>query len=167
MFRAVALTLLLSVASYALPASAQSAAPSDDTHFTAALELMEATNAKTTMLAMIDTMAPLVLNQIRAQRPNVSTAALQQFQAAFREEMMDDMDDLIKATARLYEEHFTESELRTVTEFYRSDVGKKYIGAMPALLKESVPLGAAWGKEAGARAAQRAAERLRANGVDL
>ena len=38
----------------------------------------------------------------------------------------------------IYERHFSESELRSIIEFYESPAGRKYTGATPALLKESV-----------------------------
>ena len=167
MFRAAVLTVALISAFYALPADAQNAATNDDPHFAAALELMDATNAKANMLTIIDTIVPLMLNQIRVLRPNVSADALQEFRTAIREELEGDLDGVMKDYARLYEEHFTESDLRALLQFYRSDVGKKYIDAMPALLKETAPIGAAWGREAGMRAAQRAIERLHAKGIDL
>ena len=165
MFRAAVLSLALMGALCVVPAAAQQQPA--DSHFTAALDFMDATNAKTNMLAAMDAMIPLALNQVRAQHPNANSNALQQFQTAFREELMGDMDRLIGASARMYEEHFTESELHSLTEFYRSDIGRKYVASVPVILKESMAIGAAWGRDAGARAAQRAVQRLHDNGVEL
>jgi hypothetical protein len=122
------------------------------------------TNAKATLVGMIDPLVPQILKQIRTQHPHASTAAIQQFQTAFREELTRDLDSLLMDSAKLYEERFTESELRALAAFYGSESGKTY---MPIILKQSVPVGAAWSREAGARAAERALSRLRANGVDL
>ena len=163
LFAVVAVLTVLS----GVPVRAADAVDAPDSHLASALNLLKATNAKANMAAMIDSLTPVVLGQIRAQHPTLSDAAVQQFAAAFQEEMTASLDDFMKITARIYEQHFTEDELRRLTAFYDTDVGKKYISNVPSIIKESVPIGAAWGREAGARAAQRAAERLRANGVNL
>src|ERR1700704_6721436 len=163
MVRALIAMVAVLAALSSLPVRAADAVDAPDSHLASALDFLEATNAKANMAAVIDSLAPVVLGQIRAQNPNLSDAAIQQFLSAFREEMTASLDDLMKITARIYEQHFTEDELRRLAAFYDTDVGKKYISLVPAIIKESVPIGAAWGREAGARAAQRAAERLRAN----
>jgi hypothetical protein len=166
MIRAIAAVMIAVVAAFCgLPVCAATEAP--DSHIAAALELLEATNAKATMFTMIDALEPLILAQIRTRSPNLSDADLQQFESAFREEMMNSVDDVMTLTARVYAEHFTEDDLRKLVAFYGSEIGKKYILNVPLIIKETVPIGAAWGREAGARAAQRATERLRANGVNL
>jgi hypothetical protein len=166
MVRAIAVMVTLVTALCSFPVRAVDAVDASDSHLASALDFLKITNAKVSMAAMIDSLMPLVLGNVRAKNPTLSDAALQQFQSAFREEMTASLDDLMTMTARIYEEHFTEDELRGLTAFYDTDVGKKYISIVPSIMKESLPIGAAWGREAGARAAQRAAERLRANGVN-
>jgi uncharacterized protein len=46
-------------------------------------------------------------------------------------------DDLIK----IYTDEFTEAELKTITEFYSTPLGKKMITKMPALLQKGSELG--------------------------
>lgn len=162
----VAMAAVLALLS-GLPVRAADAVDASDSRLAAAMDFLEATNAKATMTTVIDSMTPLFLGQFRTQNPALSDTAVQQFQSAFQEEMTASLNDVVMAIARVYEQHFTEDELRKLTAFYASDVGKKYISNVPLIIKESVPIGAAWGREAGARAAQRAAERLRANGVNL
>jgi len=164
MFRAVIFGAILASALSVLPASAETAPNATDSHIAAALDLLAVTNAKATLIGMIDPLVPQILSQMRTQHPHASTAAIQQFQTAFREELTRDLDSLLMDSARLYEERFTESELRALAAFYGSESGKTY---MPIILKQSVPVGTAWGREAGARAAERAVVRLRANGVEL
>ncbi|HYK79072.1 MAG TPA: DUF2059 domain-containing protein [Micropepsaceae bacterium] len=166
MIRALAAMVAVLAALSGLPVRAADPVDAPDSHLASALDFLKITNAKVSMAAMIDSLMPLVLGNVRAQNPTLSDAAVQQFQSAFREEMTASLDDLMTITARIYEEHFTEDELRRLTAFYDTDVGKKYISIVPSIIKESLPIGAAWGREAGARAAQRAAERLRANGVN-
>src|SRR4051812_48123653 len=115
MIRGMIVMVAAAVMLCGLPVRAADTAGAPDSHFAAALALLEATNSKANMATVIDSMIPLVLSQIRARNPSVSEAAVQQFQSAFREEMYANLDDLMKLTARLYEEHFTENELRELT----------------------------------------------------
>ena len=85
MFRAAAIGVALLSAVCVLPVCAQEAT---DTHLAAALELIDASNVKASMLTLIDTLVPLMLDQIRAQRPNVNAAVLQEFGAAVHEEVL-------------------------------------------------------------------------------
>jgi hypothetical protein len=166
MIRATAVMLIALVALGLTPIRAADAPPADP-HMAAALDLLAATNAKVTMMTMVDAITPVVLGQIRQQHKELTDAVLQRFQAAFREEITSNLDDLMRLTATIYEQHFSEEELHALAEFYRSDIGKKYIEAIPQIAKESVAVGGAWGREAGARAAQRAAERLKQEGINL
>ena len=164
MFRNATFGAILASALCVLPASAETTPNATDSHIAAALDLLAVTNAKATLTGMIDPLVPQFLSQVRKQYPRASAATIEQFQTAFREELTRDLDSLLMDSAKLYEERFTESELRALAAFYGSDSGKTY---MPVILKQSVPVGTAWGREAGARAAERAFVRLRANGVEL
>ena len=62
----------------------------------------------------------------------------------------------------LYDRHFSLEELRGLNAFYSSPLGRKTIAVMPALLNDSMSLGARWGRELGPRIA----ERLRARCKD-
>jgi uncharacterized protein len=166
MIRAAAIIATALVALSLTPVRAADAPP-PDAHLAAALDLLEATNAKVTMMTMVDALTPVVLGQIRQQHKDLTDAALQRFQAAFREEITSGLDDLMKLTATIYEQHFSEEELHALAGSYRSDIGKKYIQTIPQIAKESLAVGGAWGREAGARAAQRAAERLKQEGINL
>lgn len=164
MIRGAVFGAVLASALYILPVSAQPSPNASDSHIAAALDLLTVTNAKAALTGMIDPLLPQILSQLRAQHPHASSAAIEQFQTAFRDELTRDLDSLLMDSAKVYKERFSESELRALAAFYRSESGKTY---MPVILKQSVPVGAAWGREAGARAAQRALDRLHANGVDL
>ena len=165
--RAMIVVTCLVAALCGFPVRAQDAANPPDAHLGAAIDLLEATNAKANMVTIVDALTPVILGQVRAQNPRITDAIAQQFQAIFREEMIADLDSFVKLNAAIYEQHFTTEELRQLAEVYRTDVGKKYITTLPAIIKKSVPLGTAWGREAGARIAQRTLQRLRANGVNI
>ncbi|MDE2109877.1 MAG: DUF2059 domain-containing protein [Alphaproteobacteria bacterium] len=133
----------------------------------AALDVLDAMNAKNTASVIIDAMAPVVMAQIRQGHPTASDKTLAAFDAAFKEEMGKSVDDLLKMQAAVYAEHFSAQDLNALAAFYRSDVGKRFVDEQPAIIKEVTPLAARWGQEAGQRAAQKAMEKLQKEGMTL
>jgi hypothetical protein len=49
--------------------------------------------------------------------------------------------EMRKKTAELYSKHFTEDELKEMTEFYRTPLGQKTLAAMPAIMNDAMKLG--------------------------
>ena len=47
----------------------------------------------------------------------------------------------------LYSKHFTPAEIRELIRFYETDVGRKTISVMPALMQDSLALGQAWSRD--------------------
>jgi hypothetical protein len=138
-----------------------------DSHLAAAVELLEAQNTKSTMKTMVDVLMSAAETTVRATHPDLSNDKLRLFTDAFREEMDRSLDDLLKMQAKVYVEHFSESELRALTAFYRSDVGRKYISEVPEIMKETAPLGIEWGQTIAPLAIKRALDRLKKEGVQL
>lgn len=58
-------------------------------------------------------------------------------------------DTLINLIIPIYDKYYTESEIKQLTEFYQSSLGKKVISTMPLVVKESMQAGQTWGKEIG------------------
>jgi uncharacterized protein len=147
--------------------SSDAASQAPDSHLVAAKDLLVATNAKANIETMIGTLLPIELQQVKKDYPNASQASLDAFQAAFIEEIDNSLDDILTLEAHAYAEHFSEDELRQLAQFYRSDLGRKYLSEVPALVKETAPLAAAWGQTAATNAMRKALEKLRKNGVPL
>jgi hypothetical protein len=148
------------------PVAAAAPAPTDS-RLAAAMDLLQATDAKGNMETFIDSMLPVIVDGLRRTHSGVSEDTLKLFQTACREEMVSSLDDQLKLQAQIYAEHFSEDELRALVAFYRSDTGRKYITEMPLIMKEVMPLGQAWGRNIGEQAVRRAIERLQKNGVQL
>jgi hypothetical protein len=111
----------------------------------AAMDLLDANRSTANIAAILDTLAPIETQQIRREHPGIDPATLDALQKAIRDEFVAREDDYKRMVAAVYAEHFSEEELRKLAAFYRSDVGKKYIDAVPTLLKEMGPVGASWG----------------------
>jgi uncharacterized protein len=50
-------------------------------------------------------------------------------------------DEMLDATAQIYQKHFTSSDVKGLIAFYQSEVGKKFLAEMPSLMQESMRAG--------------------------
>lgn len=147
-------------------ASAQTPVQTDP-QIAAAMDFVQASNAKQNVLTLIDAMQPLVIARLRRERPDASDAAISAFQKAFRAEMLASVDGYLIVAARVYATHFSVSELNAMSVFWRSDVGQKYLAAVPDITKEVMPVAQAWGAAAAAKAVKTATERVKQRGLTL
>jgi hypothetical protein len=49
----------------------------------------------------------------------------------------------------IYDKYYSESEIKELTEFYQSALGKKVIATMPQIMQESMQAGQNWGRAIG------------------
>lgn len=63
----------------------------------------------------------------------------------------------------IYDRHFSTDDLKQLLNFYRTPVGQKLLGEQPAIARESITAGQAWGAELGAEVARQ----LAAEGVKM
>jgi hypothetical protein len=64
----------------------------------------------------------------------------------------------------VYAKHFTQDEVRSLVEFYKTPLGQKAIKEMPTLAQEGAAIGQGWANANMPRIAGRLQERLRAEG---
>ncbi|WP_035672221.1 DUF2059 domain-containing protein [Flavobacterium sp. 83] len=84
-----------------------------------------------------------MINSFKKSYPNVPV----EFWDDFLKEM--NSDTLINLIIPIYDKYYTESEIKQLSEFYQSSLGKKVISTMPLVVKESMQVGQTWGKEIG------------------
>lgn len=56
-------------------------------------------------------------------------------------------ETLISLVIPIYDKHYTESEIKQLTDFYQTPIGKKVIETTPLISQESMLVGQKWGKE--------------------
>jgi hypothetical protein len=83
------------------------------------------------------------------------------------DEMKSRLPKMLIANARIYAAHFTLDELKAIDGFYQTPAGQKIIVENPKIVKEAIPLGMAWGREAATEALPRVMEKLRKQGVKI
>ena len=131
------------------------------------MDLMDALNLRASAITVIDAILPAAVDQVRRERPNVNAQVLGEFMAAARDEMVASIDEFVKLNAQIYARHFSVEELHQISDFYRSEIGKKFVAETPAIAVESVPAMRSWSQSAAARAIQAARARFRQKGIDL
>jgi len=67
----------------------------------------------------------------------------------------------------LYDKYLTLEDVRGLNAFYTTALGKKTISVMPALVQESMSIGAQWGQAMEPRIAQRIRARFRKENIKL
>jgi hypothetical protein len=59
--------------------------------------------------------------------------------------------ELMNMLIRVYDKYLTEEDLDALIAFYSTDTGQKIIKSLPEITKESMNVGAEWGREVGAK----------------
>jgi uncharacterized protein len=146
----VASCLLASGAAFAQQAASDAAAQK-----AAVADLMEAVNFKQSVSQMAKSMSqsmPQMVEQMVGNNPKLSpaeqlkakelaAAESQKMSKALLDvyndpEVVKGMEDMMTTA---YARHFTSEEMKALTAFYRSPVGKKSLNIMPTIMQESMP----------------------------
>ena len=152
------------------PALAKDADPTkvpDPKAIELARSILVATHADSNFTLAIDAMSPVMVQMLKRDKADIPDAVIQKFLVVFRQKMVSDIPRVLRMEAEIYARHFSVSELTALSQFYKSDVGKKIIEENPKILKETIPLGQAWGRETALRAAEDTVKALRKQGVKI
>ncbi len=114
-------------------AQAQTTAAIKPSQLKAAEDLIAASNVESQMSAMYANMVTAASSQI----PEDQKAKFKTIMLNFLSKYMS-FADLKQQMARIYTEEFTEAELKEITRFYLTPVGKKTIERLPALQQKSI-----------------------------
>jgi uncharacterized protein len=80
---------------------------------------------------------PLIQGQLAGK---VDAAAQEQLKVEFERIQRDSLREVMKDAPAIYARHFTASELRELTAFYKTPLGQKSLKAMPQIMADSVQL---------------------------
>ena len=84
-----------------------------------------------------------MISSFKQSYPNVP----EEFWNNFLKELNSDV--LINMIIPIYDKYYSESEIKELTEFYQSALGKKVIATMPQIMQESMQAGQNWGRAIG------------------
>ena len=140
--------------------------PSQD-QIDAAMELIHATNAAANMAAILDVIEPAEAAQFKREHPDASDETAAKLLAIVHQAIMAHTDQMLQIAAISYARHFSIDELHALTKFYQSDIGQKYIGELPAIVKENGPVEIAFLRNAITQEVLKAIETLKSQGVKI
>ena len=91
------------------------------------------------------------------------------FDAAIKESqgMVTDpkvIDETMEKSIGIYASHFTVSELKEVTAFYKTPTGQKFLEKTPIVMQQTMAAGKKFGEVVGAEAQQEMVDELRKKG---
>jgi hypothetical protein len=141
---------------FALPALAQDSGKLDPARIAAAKELMEATGMTKQMDQMVSVMAEGFRKGANSSGGGAAADKLSDEFEGHMQRLMSYRADMIKEFAVIYAERFTAEELKTVTEFYRSPTGQKFIQASPELMQAGAQIGIKYSQKAMQKPADKA-----------
>ena len=99
-------------------------------------ELLIATNAMDQLIAMRDILPQQIEQQMAIQGVSFSEDQIEILKEVTLEAFIKAEDDFLIAIILLYEENFTEDELRQQLAFYQTDAGKSIVAKMPQLMAQ-------------------------------
>ncbi len=101
------------------------------------LELMNVTGAGQLGVQVMQNMLP----QLKQMLPNSPQKFWDDLEGSFNP------DELVDLVIPIYQKHFTESDIKAIIKFYKTDIGVKFIKAQPAIVNESSLAGQQWGQK--------------------
>jgi hypothetical protein len=118
-------------------------------------QILQQTGAVDQALVAMETAIPAQ----RAASPQVPPAFWSKFIGEARAGRRELEDKMIL----IFDRHFTAAELKELSAFYETPIGRRLVRAQPSIWRESAAAGAEWGKLLG----ERVTAKLEAEGIDV
>lgn len=138
-------------------------------HAEAARELLNVTRTTEPFNLILPNVMRQVSNALTST--NIAIGADPARRTALEETLRDvergfegERDQLLAGMALLYAARFSEEELRTMIEFFRSPVGQKYVQTTPTIAQEAITAANQWAQRIGQAAFTRVREEMRRRG---
>ncbi len=135
------------------PATAAPMPP--ESRIAAATALLNATNAMANVTQLIDSMLAAEAHEIKRKFPGSDEAKFAAVEKLMHDAFLNRQDEYKRLVAIVYAQHFSEEDLRALTAFYQTPVGKRYVETMPSMIKDMMPVGMVWGRASWAISSRR------------
>jgi hypothetical protein len=155
---------MLFCAALSQPALAQQRASPEA--LSAARELIETTGAS----AQFDQALPLLTGPLMQAFTTLApdrAGEIRELMAEMVKRFSSRKSELIEQIAVIYAESMSIEDMRGVTAFYQSEVGRRMVAAQPEIMRQSMFAGQTWGQRIGAEIDAEMRRELRKRGIDL
>lgn len=132
----------------------------------AARELIAATGAST----QFDQALPLLTGPLTHAFVSLApgrASEIRELMAEMVKRFSSRKGELIEQIAGIYAESMSVEDMRGVTAFYQSEVGRRMVEAQPDIMRQSMLAGQTWGQRIGAEIDAEMRRELRKRGIDL
>ena len=144
-------------------ASAQEVSQS---HLDAALEAVQSAGAARGFDSVLPALADRVKSRLIRIRPDLHQEISTTVEAVALQ-LTARRADLNQAVARVWAKSFTEDELVTIAEFYKSPTGQKFAEIGPRVIQDSLKAVEAWSTRVGEELYEKSREELTKQGFDF
>jgi hypothetical protein len=129
--------------------------------------LLEVTGALAIGQQMSKVMVTHFAQLIRRENPNVPQHVIDAIPEEVGAVMTEGLPVFKEMIIPLYDKYFTLDDLRGLSAFYASPLGKKAITVMPALMQEGMQVGMRWGEAMGPRIGERMRARFKNENIKI
>lgn len=112
-------------------------------------QLMQVMGADNLSAQFGQAMTQQIYQVLKTTRPELPPEALGIVQDEIGRLLAEDGDKLLGQIAAIYDRNFSEGEIRELTAFYQTELGRKTVTVTPLIIQESMALGKSWGQSAG------------------
>lgn len=112
-------------------------------------ELMQVMGADNLSAQFGQAMTQQLYQVLKTTRPELPPEALDVVREEVNRQLATDRDKLLTQIAAIYERSFTAAEMRELSAFYRTELGKRTVAVIPQIIQESMALGKSWGQTVG------------------
>jgi hypothetical protein len=140
--------------------------PLPASHLAVARQVMDASGVTANFDSIVPNIASQLL-QIYTQKRPANTRDYEEILLSMKPELEAKKKELLDKAADAYGRQLDENTLKTVLAFLETPAGKKYSGALPAILNGVADASDAWTREIATIMGQRVVEEMRKKGVEL
>jgi hypothetical protein len=146
-----------------LPASAEEITPS---HLAAALETVASAKAARGFDNVLPLLSEKTQDQLIRLRPDLYKQ-ISDVVAQVALKLAARRSDLDSDIARIWAKSFTEDELKSITAFYKSPAGAKFVDVGPKVIGDSLQAVKGWSARVGEELLEKSKEELKKQGVEF
>jgi hypothetical protein len=167
--RETAMNVILLIVSLALCATPRiaTAEPLSAEKRTDILKLLENTGSADIGKQMAVAVVGQMTHAMKELRPDIPQRILDVLPVEVEAVFEENMASFVEIVVPIYHRYFTAAEIKELLRFYSTDLGKKAIRVMPALMNESMLAGQEWGRRLGPTIDQRVRARCKKEGYEL
>ncbi len=133
---------------------------------TAARRLLAVTNVAAVTARMFEQQITYIMGLMQERQPDLPDRVFVVLEEEFGAVGPKVVDEIVSYTAALYAERFTAGEMNAIADFYETEIGRKAMRELPALMAAGTEKGKEIGQRLGREAGARAAARIKAEGLE-